>query len=321
MKALCTTDGIDSLQVGELPIPEPGRSEVRVRVRASALNPADQKVLSGQFVGNILHGKQRPLVTGYDLAGTVDAVGPDADLAVGEEVFGFLAYARSTRRGAFAEAAVAPATSLARRPSGLSPQDACAIATPGLTALQALRDTAHIKPGQRVLVVGASGGVGSLAVAVGTKLGASVTGVCGAGAAELVKSLGAASVIIRGKEDPLRGSERYDVVFDTAAAYSFGEVRHCLEPGGIYISTLPKPGLFLSIGLSRLFGKRAAFLVVLSKRADLELLAKWALQGLKVLIDSSYPVRDVPKALSRLAQGGMKGRIVINVEGGFGPAV
>lgn len=163
MKALGTDAGIEALAIRDLPLPEPGPGEVRVHVRASALNPADQKVLGGQFLGNVLHGKERPIVTGWDLAGTVEALGSGADLAVGDEVFGCLAYARTTKRGAFAEAVVAPTSSLARRPSALSPGDACALATAGLTALQAIRDIGRVKPGQRVLVVGASGGVGSLA--------------------------------------------------------------------------------------------------------------------------------------------------------------
>src|SRR4051812_12373290 len=108
MKALCTDSGIASLGVRELPQPEPGNGEVRVRVKTSALNPADQKVLGGELTGNFLHGKKRPLVTGWDVAGTVEAIGPGADLAIGDEVFGFLAYGRSTKRGAFAEQVVLP---------------------------------------------------------------------------------------------------------------------------------------------------------------------------------------------------------------------
>jgi NADPH:quinone reductase-like Zn-dependent oxidoreductase len=317
MKALSTARGVAELEIRDLPLPEPGAGEVRVRVRASALNPADQKVLGGEFAGNILHGKQRPLVAGYDFAGTVEAVGPGADLAKGDEVFGFLAYGRATRRGAFAEAVVAPSVTLARRPATLSPGDACALATAGATALQALRDIGRVKPGQRVLVVGASGGVGSLAVGVAKKLGADVTGLCSATAVEFVRSLGADSVIVRGQADPLRGGSSYDVVFDPACAYSFGAVRHMLRPGGAYIPTLPSPGLFLAMGLAPLLGKRVAFLTVRSRRTDLEQLAAWAADGLRIPIDSTFPVRDVGKALARLARGGMKGRVVIEVEGGF----
>jgi NADPH:quinone reductase-like Zn-dependent oxidoreductase len=317
MKALCTDSGIDALAIRDLPLPEPGPGEVRVHVRASALNPADQKVLGGEFVGNVLHGKQRPLVTGWDLAGPVEAVGAGADFAVGDEVFGCLAYARSTKRGAFAEAVVAPASSLARRPPELSPGDACALATAGLTALQTIRDIGHVKPEQRLLIVGASGGVGALAVGVGSKLGAVVTGICSAGAGDLVRSLGAASIIARDQTNPLEDTERYDIILDAAAAYSFGAMRHLLRPKGVYISTLPSPRIFMSIALAPLFGKRASFVVVKSTRADLEQLAAWAMDGMKVPIDSTFPVRDVVKALARMKKGGMKGRVVITVEDGF----
>jgi NADPH:quinone reductase len=320
MKALGTDAGIDALAICEVRLPEPGPGEVRVRVRSSALNPADQKVLGGEFLGNVLHGKQRPIVTGWDLAGAVEAVGSGADLAVGDEVFGCLAYARSTKRGAFAEAVVAPASTLARRPQGLSPGDACALATAGLTALQTIRDIGRVNPGQRVLIVGASGGVGSLAVGVASRLGATVTGVCGAGAADFVRALGASSILVRDQTD-LRSArsdaERYDVILDAAVAYSFGALRHLLRPGGVYISTLPGPGIFFSKALAPLFGKRAAFVIVQSRRADLEQLAAWAAEGMTVPIDSTFPVRDVAKALARLKSGGMKGRVVIDVEGGF----
>jgi NADPH:quinone reductase-like Zn-dependent oxidoreductase len=317
MKALCTDTGIDALAIHDLPLPEPSAGEVRVHVRASALNPADQRVLGGELLGNVLHGKQRPLVTGWDLAGTVEAVGPGADLAVGDEVFGCLAYARSTKRGAFAEAVVAPASSLAHRPTALSPGDACALATAGLTALQTIRDIGRVKPGQRVLVVGASGGVGSLAVGVASKLAAAVTGVCSADAADFVQSLGASSIIVRDQVDLRRDPQRYDIILDAAVAYSFVALSHLLRPGGVYISTLPGPGVLLAMALAPVFGKRAAFVAVKSKRADLEQLAAWAAEGMKVPIDSTFPVRDVAKALARLNKGGMKGRVVITVEGGF----
>lgn len=317
MKALATDSGIEGLSVREMPVPEPRAGEVRLRVRASALNPADQKVLGGEFAGNLLHGKQRPLVTGFDVAGVVDGVGAGVDLALGDEVFGFLAYARSTRRGAFAEQVVAPAASLARRPSSLSAGDACALATAGVTALQTLRDIGNVKPGSRVLVVGASGGVGSLTVGVAVKLGASVTAICGANAVDFVRSLGASTILVRGKDDPLRDPQRYDVIFDAAVAWSYFALRHLLARGGVYVSTLPGPGLFLAIPMARLSGKRASFIVVKPRRADLDLLASWASSGLVIPVDSTFPVRDVGKALARLAQGGMKGRVVISVEGGF----
>ncbi|MDP2305464.1 MAG: NAD(P)-dependent alcohol dehydrogenase [Pseudomonadota bacterium] len=316
MKSLCTDGGLAGLSIRDLPLPEPGPGEVRVRVRASAMNPADQKVLGGEFIGNFLHGKQVPIVGGYDVAGTVEALGASVtDLAVGDEVFGFLAYGRGTKRGAFAESAVVTASTLARRPVSLSPTDAAALATAGVTALQSLRDLGRLQAGQRVLVVGASGGVGSLAVGVAARLGAEVTGICGGAAAELVRSLGAARIIDRGTTVP--DPARYHVIFDAAAAHSWLAMRSRLEPGGTYVTTLPGPGVFLGMAVAPLFGTRCAFISVAPKRADLELLATWVGEGMRVPIDSRFPVRDGRAAIERMARGGMKGRVVIDVEGGF----
>lgn len=318
MKTLCSDAGIAGLAVRELPLPEPGPGEVRVRVRASAINPADQKVLAGEFTGNFLHGKAKPLVLGYDLAGTVEAVGAGADLAVGDEVFGFLPYTRATKRGAFAEAVIAPAKALAKRPEGLSPTVACALATAGVTALQALRDIGNVKTGDKVLVIGASGGVGSLAVGIAAHLGAEVTGLCSAGAAELVKSLGATHVIDRSKGDPFAHGGPYNAILDAAAAYSWSATRGRLAPGGAYIATLPSPGLFAGAVLARLSGQRCAFVSTDPRRADFELLAGWVVDGsLRVPIDATFPVRDARAAIERMGKGGMKGRVVIEVEGGF----
>ncbi len=168
-----------------------------------------------------------------------------------------------------------------------------------------------------MLVVGASGGVGSLAVAVGAKLGAEVTGIASRKAADFVRSLGASSVLVRGEVDPLADTRRYHVILDAAAAHSFGSMRHLLEKGGVYIATLPSPGLLLAKALAPLFGKRAAFISIQSTRACLEQLAAWALEGMKVPIDSRFPVRDVALGLARLAKAGILGRVVIDVEDGF----
>lgn len=318
MKALCSDAGVAGLSVRELPVPAPGRGEVRVTVRASAVNPADEKVLRGDLAGLILHGNGRPLVLGYDVAGTVDAVGAGADLAVGDEVFGFLPYARSTKRGAFAEATLVPASALARRPAALPPTDACALGTAAVTALQMLRDIAGVKPGDRVLVIGASGGVGSLAVGVAARLGAEVSGICSAGAMELVRGLGAAHALDRASPGSLRDGGPYNVIVDAAAAYAWSSTRHLLAPGGTYVSTLPSPVLFAGMALARLAGQRCAFAAVVPRRADLDQVAAWVVDGtLRVAIDSTFPIREGRAAIERMGRGGMKGRVIVQVEGGF----
>lgn len=318
MKALCSTSGMSGLHVQDLPDPTAPRGGVTVRMHASAVNPADEKVLSGSLVGNILHGQQAPVVVGYDVAGTVESVGVGVtDLAVGDEVFGFMAYTRSTVRGAYAERVALPATELAKRHADLAPATAAALATAGVTALQALRDCGGLKPGQRVLVIGASGGVGSLAVGVGLRLGAEVTGVCSAAAMDFVRGLGATHVKDRSAADVLGGDARYDVVFDAAAAHSWFSARQVLAPGGTYISTLPGPAVLAGIAAAPLFGQRARFVTVAPSRSDLQLLASWVSLGMQVPVDSTFAVRDLPAALARMARGGMKGRVVVDVEGGF----
>lgn len=315
MRALCTDAGLAGLQLRDLPLPEPGAGELRVRVRASAVNPADEKVLSGSFVGGLLHGRQAPLVVGYDLAGPVTAVGPGADLAVGAEVFGFLTYGRATRRGAFAEEAVLPATNVAPLPAGLAPKTACALATAGVTALQSLRDLGRLQAGQRALVIGAAGGVGALAVGVAVRLGAEVTAVCAEGVSDFVRGLGATHIVPRGA--PLPESTRFHVILDAPAVSSFSALRARLEPGGTYVTTLPSASALWGMASAPLFGRRSSFVAVKAVRADLETLAAWALDGMAVPIDGEFPVRDARSAIERLSRGGMRGRVVVDVEGGF----
>jgi NADPH:quinone reductase-like Zn-dependent oxidoreductase len=318
MKTIASTGGLAALQLTDLPDPTPGAGQVRVRMQNSAVNPADNKVLQGEFVGNILHGKQQPLVVGYDVSGTIDALGPGVDgFRVGDDVFGFLPYARGTKRGAYAELVVVAATNLALRPPTISAATGAAIATAGVTALQSLRDQGRLQAGQRVLIVGASGGVGALAVAIAKRLGAEVTGICSAAATDLVKSLGATHVRDRKASDVLGGDTRFDVVFDAAAAHSWFATRHLLAPGGTYVSTLPGPGVFAGTALAPLTGTRCRFIGVVPMAADLQLLAGWVVDGMPVPIDSTFPVRDLGAALERQARGGMRGRVVVEVAGGF----
>lgn len=316
MKTICSDTGISGLHAQDLPEPVAGPGRVVVRMRASAVNPADEKVLSGSLVGSILHGKQSPVVVGYDVAGTVESVGAGVtELSVGDEVFGHLPYGRGTLRGTYAERVEVAACDLARSPAKLTPSTAAAIGTAGMTALQAMRDTGGLKAGQRVLIIGASGGVGSLAVGIAVRLGAEVTAVCSASAMDFVRALGATHV--RDRASALGGDTRFHVVFDAASAHSWFSTRHLLEPGGTYVATLPGAAAMAGIAVAPLFGQRARFFTLAARRSDLDLLASWALDGMPVPIDSTFPVRDLAAALARMGRGGMKGRVVIEVDGGF----
>lgn len=304
-------------QVLALPVPVPGPGEIRVRVVASALNPADLKVSSGDFVGRLLHARTRPLVTGYDFSGVADAVGEGVRLKAGDLVYGFLPYSGSNRQGAFAEYVIAPEKQVALEPSGLSHQSAAALATSGATALQCLRDQAGIASGDHVLVIGAAGGVGSMAIGICKKLGAGVTGVCSSYAVDFVRELGADEVVDRRKQDPTELSGPFRIVFDAASAHGYFDFRTKLPKGGTYVATLPGPGLFAGKLFAPLFGHKVAFIAVKSTASDLERLATWAAGGMRVPIEVVYPVRELGRAIERLAKGELRGRLVIQVEGGF----
>jgi NADPH:quinone reductase-like Zn-dependent oxidoreductase len=318
MKVMCVEayGPVETLHAAEVPTPEPAAGQVRVRVHSSAVNPADYKTVTGET--GLLHKKVFPLVCGYDFSGVIDAVGDGVDeLSTGQAVFGHLHYGSKTVMGAFAEYLIATPDMMAPKPDDVEHDIAAASATPGLTALQSLRDIGGILPGARVLIVGASGGVGSTAIGIAKRLGANVTGICSTPAVELVRELGADEVLDRKKEDPLTLGGSYDIIFDAAAAYSYGKCSDLLKAGGAYITTLPSLS-FVGGKLASLFSsKRCSFVIVSPKTADLAALGVWLSEGLKLPIDSSYPVRKVGDAMARQKRGGMKGRIVVDVLDGF----
>jgi len=321
VRALCARalGGVDQLKVEEIPAAEVAAGQVLVRVHAAAVNPADGKVLRGELAGRFLHARRFPLVVGYDLAGQVESVGAGAaGLAVGDRVYGHLPYSGKNRQGTFAELVAVPAGEVGRLPAGVSYQTASAAATSGLTALQALRDRGRLAAGGRVLVLGAAGGVGSIAVGIARKLGAArVTAVCSPKAADLVRELAPDEVVVRGHGEPIGLAGPFDVVFDTPAAYGYVACRRMLAPGGAYVTTLPTGALLVGKLMTLFSSRRAALLVVKSLRADLELMAGWLAEWLPVPIDSRFSVAEAGRAIDRLEQGGMRGRVVVDVAGGW----
>jgi NADPH:quinone reductase-like Zn-dependent oxidoreductase len=302
----------------ELPRPQPGPGEVRVRVVASAINPADEKVIAGQFAARFIRARTDPLVLGYDVAGTVDAVGDGvSDLSDDDAVWGHLAYASDTKQGAFAQYVVLPAQQLAPKHPDVEHHVAAAAATVGMTALQSLRDEGQLREGGRALVIGAGGGVGSMAVGIAKRLSAHVTGVCSTKDVDRVEALGADAVIDRSKTDPFSVEQRFDVVFDTPAAYSYGACAGLLEPGGTYVTTLPGPSLVLGMLRSAFSSKRCRFLTVASRRPDLQQVGAWIADGLEVSIDSRHPIRDLKQAFAHQAERGRTGKVVVDVADGW----
>ena len=308
---------VEQMKLVELPIPAPGPGQVRVKVHASAVNPSESKVATG--ASKILHGRNFPMVLGYDFSGVVDRVGAGvAAVAEGDEVFGFLPYSGSNKLGAFAEYTVSTASGLTRKPAGVSHAVAAAAATPAVTALQSLRDLGRLPSGGRTIIIGASGGVGALGIGVAKKLGAQVVAVCATHAVDFVRGLGADLVIDRKRDDPLKTAKGpFDVVFDVAAVSSWSATRHLLGKGGVYVTTLPGPAIVFQLGLSLFTATRAKMVIVKNRADDLALLGVWLTEGLKVPIDSTVPVRDVVTGIKRMAAGELRGRISVDVIGGF----
>ncbi|MBP7409867.1 MAG: NAD(P)-dependent alcohol dehydrogenase [Flavobacteriales bacterium] len=314
------TDGygpLERLAHMSIALPDPGKGEVRVRVHASALNPADYKVITGTM--KFLHARNRPLVVGYDFSGVIDSVGPEVTaFKVGQAVFGFLPYGPFNKQGAFAEALIARVDRIAEKPASVSHQQAAAVATAGVTALQSMRDLGQLRKGQHVAITGASGGVGLLSVAVAKRLGAQVTAIGSGEGLELAKQAGAERVIDR-KSVPVPGSVqgKFDLVFDPSAAYRWSQWKRMLNPKGHFVTTLPSLN-FMVDKLASLFASTGVhFVNVKCKPADLELLGRWLAEGLNVHVDHVVEVRDVAKSLARLHAGGVLGRVVVDVHGKF----
>ncbi len=304
----------NSAEMTEIPKPTPSPGEVRVKVIASAVNPGEEKVISGDFVGRFLHARTSPLVLGWDFAGTVDALGDGVtDIAVGTPVWGHLAFSSSQKQGAFAEFLTAPRAALAVKPDDVPYHVAAASATVTMTALQSLRDLGRLGPGGKALIIGAAGGIGSVAVGIGKRLKGHVTGVCSTKDVERVGALGADAIIDRKKADPLDAESAYDVIFDTPAVHSFGRCARALRAGGAYVTTLPDAALVTGMARALFTSKRCHFVQVAPRRADFELVGGWLTDGLEVPIDSRHKIADLGTALKRQTDRGRTGRVVVDI--------
>jgi NADPH:quinone reductase-like Zn-dependent oxidoreductase len=310
----------DVLEYTEVGRPIVGDGDVLVGVRAASVHPGDYFVMTGApHMVRLAFGLRRPRypIPGRDLAGVVVAVGKDvADLRPGDEVFGW------STTGTLAQYACVPADQLVCKPGRLTMEQAAAVPTSGLTALQALRDIAGVRPGQAVLITGASGGVGTFAVQIAKALGAEVTGVCSTRNVELVRSLGAAHVIDYTRTDFTQAGQRYDVIFDNVEAHPLHEVRRALTPTGTLIPNSGRGGRWIG-PLGRIVKTRARSLVTgqtlkpflsVEKQHDLRTLAGWLQAGdLTPVIDRTYPLTEAAEALRYVGAGHTRGKVVIAV--------
>jgi NADPH:quinone reductase-like Zn-dependent oxidoreductase len=292
------------------PVARPGR--VVVRVRAAALNPKDVLTRTGKL--RLLAGGQFPKRVGYDWAGEIAELGRGVTgLAVGDPVFGMI---QAWTAGACGELVEVRPDELARKPAGLDWEQAAALPLASLTALQALRDLGQLATGQRVLIHGASGGVGVHAVQIARVLGAHVTTLTSAAAVALVRSLGADEAIDRATWQAASPSAAgaFDVVFDVFGNRTFDELRPLLTARGTFVSTVPKLHVVLSRFRTAFAHPRARLVVVRSRRADLEWLAALIERGrLRAVIDRVLPLADIAEAQRYLATRRARGKVVIRV--------
>jgi NADPH:quinone reductase-like Zn-dependent oxidoreductase len=326
MKAVVYCDyGVANLKFQDVEKPTPADDQLLVRVRAASVNPLDWHFVEGTpFVMRALAGglrKPKDTQLGVDFAGTVEAVGKNVTkFKPGDEVFG-------GRTGAFADyVCVRESRAVALKPASITFEQAASVPIAAITALQALRDKGQIKAGQRVLINGASGGVGTFAVQIAKSMGAEVTGVCSTRNLDLVRSLGADHVIDYTKEDFTKTDQPYDVVIDNVGNRSLSECRRALKPKGILvlvgggganeqgiIGPMAKP--IKAMLLSPFVSQKVGMILAELNHDDLAFLADLMQSGrLKAVIDRTYKLSDVPEAIKYVEQGHARGKVVITAD-------
>ena len=325
MKAVrfCEYGSPDVVKLDDVEKPVPNDNQVLIKVRAASLNALDAYMIRDAWLNRLIFGLRKPRDTrlGRDVAGQVEAVGKDAtQFKPGDEVFGI-------SRGSLAEYAVTPERALVIKPPSVSFEQAASVPLAGLTALQGLRK-GKIQPGQKVLINGATGGVGTFAVQIAKSFGAEVTAVCSTRNVDLVQSIGADHVINYTKEDFTKSDQRYDVIFDNVCNHSFFERRRVLNPRGICIlagmgGAGVKGGeaigriagnLFTARGLSSFTDQKFVNYMTKMSKDDLIMLGDLIQTGkVRPVIERIYTLDDAPQALCQLDAGHARGKLVITI--------
>src|ERR671917_715842 len=316
----------DVLELTEVERPTPKDDEVLLKVHAASVTPADCHLLRGApYIGRLQLGLRYPKtrVLGCDVAGRVEAVGKNVTtLQPGDEAFGspFM-----HGFGAFAERVSVSEDLLAPKPANLSFDQAAAVPLAASTALQGLRDHGRIEPGHKVLIIGASGGVGTFAVQIARAFDAEVTGVCSAKNVDMVRSLGAEHVIDYTQEDFTQSGQKYDLVFQLAGTRSPSECRRALTPQGTLVLSSgesegrwigPVARIIKALVLSPFVSQKMASFTVKPNKEDLQFLKQLIEAGkLTPVIDRTYPLSETPEAIRYIEEGHARGKVVIRVPG------
>lgn len=311
----------DLLKCEEFEKPAPGDNEVLIKVRAASVNPLDWHLKRGTpYISRLMTGLRKPKDPrlGVDVAGQVEAVGKDiTQFKPGDEVFG-------SCRGAFAEYVCTSESALVIKPDNITFEQAASVPVAALTSLQGLRDKGQVQPGQKILINGAAGGVGTFAVQIAKSLGADVTGVCSTKNVEMVRSIGADRVIDYTQENFTKGTQRYDLIFDLVANHSLSAIRRVLNPKGIYLGagvlgirsligvlirliTVPVLSWFVSQKLIMVMAKRS--------KEDLTVMRELMETGKVIpVIDKRYRLSEVPEAIRLMETHHAQGKIVVTLE-------
>jgi len=316
----------DVLQLEEIKKPVPKDNEVLIKVRAAGLNPLDWRMMGGLpfLVRKLMKMKTpspaQPVGIGRDVAGVVEAIGKEVtQFKVGDEVFG-------TCEAAVAEYACAKESGVVAKPEALTFEQAASIPIAGLTALQAVRGKGKVQPGQKVLINGASGGVGTFAVQVAKSFGAEVTGVCSGANVEMVHSIGADKVLDYTQEDFTKGAERYDVIIQCAGTTSFSDCHRVLKTEGRYVivggghDDISMIEIFASAvktyAGSAVSKQKAIMFVAKSNQPDLAYLGEFIATGkMTPVIERTYRLEETPEAVAHLKRGHARGKLVIDLAG------
>lgn len=307
----------------EIERPAAGDDDILIKVRAASVNPMDWHFMRGEpYFVRMMTGLRKPKLTrlGADVAGQVEAVGRNVTrFKPGDEVFGAC-------RGAFAEYACASESALALKPDNVTFEQAAAVPVAAFTALQGLRDKGHIQPGQKVLINGAAGGVGTFAVQIAKSFGAEVTGVCSTRNVDRVRSAGANQVVDYTQEDFTQSGHRYDVIFDCIGNHTLSAFRRALTPKGIYIMVgmagaptgrwvRPFDRLLKTLVLSPFVSQSVVIAQTKRSQEDLTLLRDLLAAGkVTPVIDRSYRLSEVPEAIRYLEGGHARGKVVVTLE-------
>jgi NADPH:quinone reductase-like Zn-dependent oxidoreductase len=325
MKAIVYCDyGLTNLKLQDIEKPTPNDDQILVKVRAASVNPYDWHFIEGtpKIVRLMGVGLRKPKDTrvGVDFAGTVEAVGKNVtQFKPGDDVFG-------GRGGAFAEYVCRRAEgAVALKPASITFEQAASVNIAGITALQAIRDKGKVRPGQKVLINGASGGVGTFAVQIAKSFGADVTGVCSTRNVDLVRSLGADHVIDYTKEDFAKGTERYDVILDNVPNHSLSECRHILNPKGKYVMiggggpndsrwVGPFGRVIHALLVSPFISQKMGMMMAEIRQEDLAAMRDLMRAGkVTPVIDRTYPLSQIAEAMKYLEAGHARGKVIITV--------